>query len=70
MLVYQDLDALKDAIRETNPTIGEFEASCFDGCYVTGDVSNEYLAAVENRRIEVERTEEDASSQLDLNLVT
>jgi amidophosphoribosyltransferase len=70
MLVYQDLDALKDAIRETNPTIGEFEASCFDGCYVTGDVSNEYLAAVENRRIEVERTEEDNSSQLDLNLVT
>jgi amidophosphoribosyltransferase len=70
LLVYQDLDALKDAIRETNPTIGEFEASCFDGCYVTGDVSNEYLAAVENHRIEVERTEEDASSQLDLNLVT
>jgi amidophosphoribosyltransferase len=70
MLIYQDLDSLKDAIRETNPTIGEFEASCFDGCYVTGDVSTEYLEAVENRRIDVERAEEDNSSQLDLNLVT
>jgi amidophosphoribosyltransferase len=70
MLIYQDLDALKDAIRETNPTIGEFEASCFDGCYITGDVSMEYLAAIETRRIDVERAEEDNSSQLDLNLVT
>jgi amidophosphoribosyltransferase len=70
MLIYQDLDSLKDAIRETNPTIGEFEASCFDGCYITGDVSMEYLAEIENRRVEVERAEEDTGSQLDLNLVT
>ena len=28
----------------------QFEASCFDGNYVTGDVTTEYLAEVEHRR--------------------
>ncbi|MGA8007950.1 MAG: amidophosphoribosyltransferase [Thiomonas sp.] len=36
VLVYQDLDAMKRVIREVNPAIAEFEASCFDGCYIAG----------------------------------
>jgi amidophosphoribosyltransferase len=70
MLIYQDLESLKQAVRDTNPTIGEFEASCFDGCYVTGDVSKEYLADIENRREKSGRGEDDEGSQLDLNLVS
>ena len=40
-LVYQDVDALKQAVRDINPALKEFEASCFDGNYVTGDVTTE-----------------------------
>jgi amidophosphoribosyltransferase len=49
-VIYQDLDALKAAVREANPKLDRFEASCFDGHYITGDVTSEYLAAVEQHR--------------------
>jgi amidophosphoribosyltransferase len=49
-VIYQNLDALKSAVRDANPSLERFEASCFDGHYVTGDVTTEYLAAVEHRR--------------------
>ncbi len=42
-LVYQDLEDLIAAAHKGNPEIGEFDASCFSGEYVTGDVSAEYL---------------------------
>ena len=34
-LVYQDVDALKRSISDVNPSLKSFEASCFDGIYVT-----------------------------------
>ncbi|CAB1367916.1 amidophosphoribosyltransferase [Denitratisoma oestradiolicum] len=69
-LIYQDIDALKAAVRELNPALVHFETSCFDGHYVTGDVSNEYLEHVEAARAKTGRSEDDAdSAQLDLNLV-
>jgi amidophosphoribosyltransferase len=43
LLIYQDLEALKEAVRNTNPRLSEFEASCFDGKYVTGDITTDYL---------------------------
>ena len=33
-----------------NPDITVFDASCFDGCYITGDVDEHYLDAVEGQR--------------------
>jgi amidophosphoribosyltransferase len=30
-------------VRQLNPSIKRFDCSCFDGVYVTGDVSQEYL---------------------------
>ena len=39
-LIYQDLDALVDAVRRGNRRVTEFEQSCFSGHYVTGDVSD------------------------------
>ncbi|MBI2753282.1 MAG: amidophosphoribosyltransferase, partial [Betaproteobacteria bacterium] len=69
-LIYQDLESLKDAVRRVNPKLVSFEASCFDGRYVTGDVTSDYLQAIETRRDEARDTGEDDTAQLDLNLVT
>ncbi len=49
-LIYQDLSDLIDAAHEGNPRITRFDASCFDGIYVTGDVDADYLARLEHRR--------------------
>jgi amidophosphoribosyltransferase len=49
---YQDLSALVDCVRECNPNIVDFDTSCFDGRYITGDVTPEYLADVEAHRID------------------
>lgn len=42
-LIYQDLDDLIDCARRGNPRITQFDCSCFDGKYITGDVSSGYL---------------------------
>jgi amidophosphoribosyltransferase len=69
-LIYQDLDALIDDVRRTNPDVVSFETSCFSGRYITGDVTPAYLAGVEAQRRQPGRSgEEGAATQLDLNLV-
>src|SRR5687767_1502951 len=50
LLIYQDLDALKRAVTQANPRLTEFDASCFDGRYVTGDITAEYLAQLAGHR--------------------
>ncbi|WP_334149405.1 amidophosphoribosyltransferase [Microbacterium sp.] len=45
-LVYQEVEDLKAAITEGS-AITDLDMSCFDGRYVTGTVSDEYLAWVE-----------------------
>jgi len=67
-LIYQDLEALKDAVRMTNPKLSTFETSCFDGVYVTGDVTSDYLHIIETRRDAQRDAGEDEGAQLDLNL--
>jgi amidophosphoribosyltransferase len=69
-LVYQDLDALKDAVRRANPRLTSFETSCFDGVYITGDITSDYLRAIEIRRDAARDSGDDESAQLDLNLAT
>ncbi|OQA32263.1 MAG: Amidophosphoribosyltransferase [Betaproteobacteria bacterium ADurb.Bin341] len=49
-LIYQNLDALKRSVQSLNPQLTVFEASCFDGCYITGDVDEYYLQAIEKQR--------------------
>ncbi len=46
-LIYQDLDAMVEVVRAGNPAILDFDTSCFDGRYITGDVTPEYLNYVE-----------------------
>ena len=69
-LIYQDLEDLKSAVRSLNPSIRFFETSCFDGTYVTGDITDEYLYGVENQRGAPANPNDDGEGgQLDLNLV-
>lgn len=62
-VIYQDLEALIESVRVLNPKLTEFETSCFDGKYVTGDVSAEYLAEVENRRDDKRGEEENEEGE-------
>src|SRR5207237_9117757 len=68
-VIYQDLHALKDAVRAVNPKLTQFETSCFDGVYITGDVTSEYLASIERQRDagRQESVEDAEDNQLDLN---
>ena len=68
-LVYQDVEALRRSIADANPMIRSLEASCFDGVYVTGDISRDYLDRIETSRGKVKSSSEDTvRSQLNLNL--
>jgi amidophosphoribosyltransferase len=67
-LIYQDLDAMKNAVRSVNPVLTQFDTSCFDGQYITGDVSADYLASVESARGKPSQ-DDGEGGQLDLNLV-
>jgi amidophosphoribosyltransferase len=69
-LVYQDLDALKDAVRRANPRLTSFETSCFDGVYITGDITTDYLRTIEIRRDAARDSGDEEGAQLDLNLAT
>ncbi|MDX1343137.1 MAG: amidophosphoribosyltransferase [Reinekea sp.] len=49
-LVYQDLEDLKQATQTKKSDVHDFDCSVFDGCYVTGDVDQAYLDALEALR--------------------
>jgi len=60
-LIYQDVDAMKRAIGSLNAKLDGFDASCFDGVYVTGDIDTEAITRMNGNRPRVEETEEDSS---------
>jgi amidophosphoribosyltransferase len=65
-LIYQDIEDLKQAIRDCNPSLSRFEASCFDGDYITGDVTPEYLNQVERARNAPRAADDGPRNQLSL----
>lgn len=68
-LIYQELDSLIKAVREVNPAIETFDTSCFNGCYITGDVTEAYLNEIEHQHEGVGRPSEPGTGmQLDLTL--
>ncbi|MDC6134215.1 amidophosphoribosyltransferase, partial [Burkholderia gladioli] len=71
-LIYQDVDDLRRAVRDINPEIHNFEASCFDGNYITGNVSAEYLDSLERARLapasQLDRDQNGESSRSQMNL--
>jgi len=66
-LIYQDVDAMKRVVGALNPNISSFEASCFDGRYITGDVSLEDFATMKAQRA-AQGEEEDAPDRTRLAL--
>ncbi len=50
-LIYQSVAAMKQSVTDVASRLVEFEASCFDGHYVTGDVTPEYLDRIERERL-------------------
>ncbi|MDJ0881553.1 MAG: amidophosphoribosyltransferase [Gammaproteobacteria bacterium] len=46
-MIYQDLVDLIAAVQKGNPDIQEFDCSCFNGQYVTQNISNDYLQKIQ-----------------------
>ena len=68
-LIYQDVDGMKSAIGKLSTRIKGFDASCFDGVYVTGDITSDDIARLNDSRVGGEEIDE-ATSRLALpNLV-
>ena len=60
-LIYQDVDAMKRVVGALNKKITSFEASCFDGRYITGDVTAEDFATMQAQR-KLQFDEEDSNN--------
>lgn len=54
ILIYQDIISLKKSIYDINPMIKNLETSCFDGNYITGDITSSYLNSIKNTNITLE----------------
>ncbi|MCY7318760.1 MAG: amidophosphoribosyltransferase [Ramlibacter sp.] len=65
-LIYQDVEGMKRAIGSLNPSLDGFDASCFDGVYVTGDINPDDIARINEARIGQEDPLEDDTSRLAL----
>ncbi|MFN6996837.1 MAG: amidophosphoribosyltransferase [Aquincola tertiaricarbonis] len=60
-LIYQDVDAMKRVVGTLNNQISTFEASCFDGHYITGEVTQADFSAMEAQRRSQGGEEEEAN---------
>ena len=70
-LIYQDVDAMKRVVGALNPAVRSFEASCFDGHYITGDVSAaDFTAMADQRKAQGEEDESEDRSRLALQSAT
>ncbi len=66
-LIYQDIDAMKRVVGALNPAVDGFEASCFDGRYITGDISDSDFATIQaQRRLQFDDDDADPRSRLAL----
>ena len=60
-LIYQDVEGMKKAIGSLNSKIKGFDASCFDGVYVTGDITSDDIDRLNASRVGGEEAQEDTS---------
>ena len=70
-LIYQDIAAMKRVVGALNPALRGFEASCFDGVYITGDVTEaDFDAMAAQRAGSVDEEDNDSRSRLALQSAT
>jgi len=67
-LIYQDVEAMKTVVAALRPGLAGFEASCFDGRYVTGDVSLADFDAIAAQRKTSQIDEEEVGERTRLAL--
>jgi amidophosphoribosyltransferase len=60
-LIYQDVEGMKKAIGSLSTKLAGFDASCFDGIYVTGDITAEDIARLNENRVTAEENQDDTS---------
>ena len=60
-LIYQDVDAMKQAVGALRPDLNGFDASCFDGIYVTGDINADDIERLNSHRVNGEESDSDTS---------
>ena len=65
-LIYQDVEGMKRAIGSLNPKLDGFDASCFDGVYVTGDINPDDIEKINEARVGQEDPLEESGSRLAL----
>lgn len=67
-LIYQDVAAMKKVVAALNPGLDGFEASCFDGVYITGDITAaDFDTLAAQRKSQGEEEEGDDRSRLALH---
>lgn len=70
-LIYQDLEDLIECMEGGEKEISEFDCSVFNGEYITGDITPEYLDNLEAARNDANKSKEnaklDADSPIDLH---
>jgi len=69
-LIYQDVDAMKRVVKALNPALDGFDASCFDGRYITGDVTAADFDAIAKQRATQGDESDDQRSRLALQGAT
>lgn len=67
-LIYQDLEDLVAAVGQENTAIQHFETSVFNGEYITGDISQDYLDQLDAARNDNAKTERAGSEDANLEL--
>lgn len=68
-LIYQDIEDLRQAVSAENDAINTFEMSVFNGDYITGDVTQQYLESLDQARNDSAKgqSSEDELSNLDVH---
>jgi amidophosphoribosyltransferase len=63
-LIYQDLQDLIDSVQKGNPSIRQFDTSCFNGEYVTGDVNQDYLNHLSSHRSDCAKSKRNSENMV------
>jgi amidophosphoribosyltransferase len=68
-LIFQEMDDLVKAVGKWNKDIRQFDASVFTGEYITGDVSSDYLNALQSTRSDAAKNDrrDDEGEAIDLH---
>ena len=67
-VIFQDLEDLEASVQDVRPDICNFEASVFDGKYITGDITKRYLNNLQRARNDAAKQTEEVATHITRNL--